>query len=172
MPQHSKKLDWEIYSVASDATEFISWLTYFQRRLPKTRRYTLKCVTRPPAGKPGHTPFSEIQDYDLLYLQILVCSKYLLYAVTDNSPSQESLYWHSGPHIKPRSVSGRARYLGDTEHNTLKRKIQFTAYFSTPLNVLQNQTKFKMWDKALMLVPLLNKMLEMLRIVLWSYLLL
>jgi hypothetical protein len=32
----------------------------------------LKCVTRLPAGTPGHTPFSEIQDYDLLYLQKLL----------------------------------------------------------------------------------------------------
>jgi hypothetical protein len=29
----------------------------------------LKCVMRPPAGTPGHTPFSEIQDYNLLYLE-------------------------------------------------------------------------------------------------------
>jgi hypothetical protein len=30
--------------------EFISSITYFLRKLPKTRLYTLKCVMRPPAG--------------------------------------------------------------------------------------------------------------------------
>ena len=52
----------EIYSVASDATEFISSVSYFQRRLPKTRRYTLKCVTRLPAEGQGPTPFPKSQD--------------------------------------------------------------------------------------------------------------
>jgi hypothetical protein len=52
--------------------ELSSSLTYFHRKLPKTRRYTLKCVTRSPARRQGPTPFSEIQVYDLLDLQILI----------------------------------------------------------------------------------------------------
>jgi hypothetical protein len=53
----------EISSVLWDTTELISSVTYFLRKLPKSRRYTLKCVTRPPAAAlaTGHTTFPKVQ---------------------------------------------------------------------------------------------------------------
>jgi hypothetical protein len=73
-----KKSKEEISSVVWYSMELSSSLTYFLRRLPKTRRYTLKCVRCPPAEGQGPTPFRKIQVKDLLYLQILIVIPYAM----------------------------------------------------------------------------------------------
>jgi hypothetical protein len=60
----------EISSVVWYSMELSSSITYFLRKLPKTRRYTLKCVMRPPAG--DRITFSE---RETLYVATLPVKK-------------------------------------------------------------------------------------------------